>query len=157
MNSSLLCWVGFWGWIFCQEIGWLFDCKMGETYSIVMGWVRPHLSFAILWAALLCVRGSSTNWRSLGIVDGASFPITVTDWSLCFVLLCCYWVCFVCFVVWPVFILIIRPCQINFMFHGSSRVPFSKSQTNVYHVIIVMWWKYNWRGWQFIVWVAKYL
>ena len=38
-----------------------------------MGWVRAHLSFAVLWAVLLCVRGSCTKWRSLGIVDGASF------------------------------------------------------------------------------------
>ena len=46
---------------------------------IIRGWVRARLSFAILRAALLCVRGSRTKWRSLGIVDGASLPITAAD------------------------------------------------------------------------------
>jgi len=45
----------------------------------VTGWVRAHLSFAILKAALFCVHGSQTKWRSLGIVDGASLPIVVVD------------------------------------------------------------------------------
>ena len=41
---------------------------MGETYSVMIGWTRARLSFAVLWAALLCVHGSQTKWRSLGIV-----------------------------------------------------------------------------------------
>ena len=36
-------------------------------------------SFAILRAALLCVRGSRTKWRSLGIIDGASLPIITAN------------------------------------------------------------------------------
>ena len=44
-----------------------------------MGGVRACFSFAILWAALLCVRGSRTKSRSLGIVDGASLPISAAD------------------------------------------------------------------------------
>ena len=50
-----------------------------RPFSVVMGWVRARLSFAVLRAALLCVRGSRTKWRSLGIVDGASLPITAVD------------------------------------------------------------------------------
>ena len=46
---------------------------------MVMGWVRARLSFAILRAALLCVCGSRTKWRSLGIVDGVSLPINAAD------------------------------------------------------------------------------
>ena len=49
-----------------------------RPYS-VMGWVRARLSFVILWAALLCVSGSSTKWRSLGLVDGVCLPITAAD------------------------------------------------------------------------------
>ena len=37
-----------------------------------MGWIRAHLSFAILQDTMICVRGSTVKWRSLGIVDGAS-------------------------------------------------------------------------------------
>ena len=46
---------------------------------MVSGWVRARLSFAILRAALLCVHGSCTKWRSLGIIDGASLPIVSAD------------------------------------------------------------------------------
>ena len=43
------------------------------------------------------------------------------------------------------------------MFHGSSRALFQISNKNVNHVIIFMWCRYSWRGWQFIIWVAKCL
>jgi len=45
--------------------------KWERPYSVVTGWIRGRLSFAILRAALLCVCGICTRWRSLGIVDGA--------------------------------------------------------------------------------------
>jgi len=44
-----------------------------------MGWMRTCLSFVILQATLLCVRGSRTKWRSLGIVDGTSLPLLTFD------------------------------------------------------------------------------
>ena len=53
--------------------------RLERPYSVVMGWVRARLSFAVLWAVVLCVRGSRTKWRSLGIVDGASLPINPVD------------------------------------------------------------------------------
>ena len=46
--------------------------KWERPYSVVMRWIRARLSFAILQAALLCVHGSCTKWRSLRIVNGAS-------------------------------------------------------------------------------------
>ena len=46
---------------------------------MVMGWVRARLSFTIPRATLLCVRGSPTKWRNLGISDGASLPIIAVD------------------------------------------------------------------------------
>ena len=52
---------------------------------MVMGWVRACLFFAILWAALLCVRCSQTKWNSLEVVDDASLPINAADQSFCFV------------------------------------------------------------------------
>ena len=56
-----------------------FAARWETPYSVVMGWVRAHLPFAILRAALFCVRAKRTKWRSLGIVDGASLPITTAD------------------------------------------------------------------------------
>ena len=57
---------------FAKRLGDFLAARWERPNSVVMGWVRARLSFAFLWAALLCVRGSRTKWRSLGIVDGAS-------------------------------------------------------------------------------------
>ena len=64
---------------FVKRLSDFLAARWERPYSIVKGWVRARLSFAILWAALLCVRGSHTKWRSLRIVDGASLPITAAD------------------------------------------------------------------------------
>jgi len=44
-----------------------FSLKWEQPISVVVSWVRACLSFAILRAALLCVHGSHTKWRSLRI------------------------------------------------------------------------------------------
>ena len=64
---------------FVRRLGDFLAAKWERLYSVVMGWVRARLSFAILQAALLCVRGSRTKWRSLGISDGASLPLILVD------------------------------------------------------------------------------
>ena len=64
---------------FIKRLGDFLAARWERPYSVVMGWVRAHVSFAILQAALLCVRGSRTKWRSIGIVDGASLPINAAD------------------------------------------------------------------------------
>ena len=64
---------------FIKRLGDFLAARWERPYSVLMGWVMARLSFAILWAALLCVRGSQTKWRSLGIVDGASLPINAAD------------------------------------------------------------------------------
>ena len=62
-----------------KRLGDFLAAKWERPYSVVLGWVRARLSFAILRAALLCVHGSRTRWRSLGIVDGASLPIAAAE------------------------------------------------------------------------------
>ena len=57
---------------FLKRIGDMLSAKWEMDYGTVMGWVRARLSFAILRATLLCVRGSRTKWRALGLVDGVS-------------------------------------------------------------------------------------
>ena len=47
--------------------------KWERPFSLVINWIRARLSFAILQATLLCVRGLCTKWKCLGITDGASF------------------------------------------------------------------------------------
>jgi len=64
---------------FVKRLNDFLAVKWESPYEVVMGWVRAHLSFAILQATLLCVSGSHTKWRSLGIVDGASLPLLPLD------------------------------------------------------------------------------
>ena len=46
-----------------------------KPYSIVMGWVKVRLQFAILRATNLCLRGSRIKWRSITVWnDGCGMP-----------------------------------------------------------------------------------
>ena len=56
-----------------KRLGDFLAAMWERPYSVVVGWVRAHLSYAILRALPLCVHDSRTKWRSLGIVDGALF------------------------------------------------------------------------------------
>ena len=65
------------GMLGCEAIAvlkWIGDmsAKCEVDYGTLIGWVHARLSFAIFCATLLCVRGSCTKWRALGLVDGAS-------------------------------------------------------------------------------------
>ena len=46
---------------FVKRLGDFLAARWERLYSVVMGWVRARLTFAILQAALLCVRGSQTK------------------------------------------------------------------------------------------------
>jgi len=64
---------------FVKRLSDFLAAKWESPYGVMMGWVQARLSFAILQATLLFVRGSHTKWRSLGIVDGASLPPLIFD------------------------------------------------------------------------------
>ena len=64
---------------FVQRLSDNLSMKWEQPFGVASSWVRAHLSFAILRAALLCVRGSHTKWRSLGIVDVASLPMLTAN------------------------------------------------------------------------------
>ena len=42
----------------------------------MLGWIHARLAFAILRASVLCIRGSRTKWRSLGLEDGAAIDLS---------------------------------------------------------------------------------
>ena len=49
--------------------------KWGKSYGEVMGWLRASLTFAIIRATNVCLRGSRVKWRSaLDMVDGIGLP-----------------------------------------------------------------------------------
>ena len=49
------------------------SAKWGRNYEQIVSWVRTKLSFAVLRATNMCLRGTRTKWRSLGTEDGAPF------------------------------------------------------------------------------------
>ena len=61
--------------VFLKRLGDVVSVKWERSYSEVMGWVRARLSFAILRASILCLRGSRVKWRCLGLEDGASIGL----------------------------------------------------------------------------------
>ena len=62
---------------FMKRLAHGLSSKWERPYARVMGWVRCRMSFAILRATNLCVRGTRTKWRSLGIEDGASLSMAL--------------------------------------------------------------------------------
>ena len=57
---------------FLRRLADSLSAKWEKNYSVVMGYVRERLSFAIIRADLLIVRGSRTKWRSLSLADRAA-------------------------------------------------------------------------------------
>ena len=52
-----------------QQLVWLV-VLVSLLCALVMGWAQVRLSFAVLRATMICVRGSRVKWRSLGVCDG---------------------------------------------------------------------------------------
>ena len=53
-------------------------CRLGEELWRGLGWIEALLSFAIVRATDLCLRGSRVRWRSgTGIDDGAGLPVVM--------------------------------------------------------------------------------
>ena len=46
--------------------------SLDQSFSDVLRWIRLKLAFSLLRAVAVCLRGSHTKWRSLGVEDGAA-------------------------------------------------------------------------------------
>lgn len=51
------------GTTFYKRLADLLSRKQGTPYSVVMGWLRCRLSFAILRSAIMCLRGTRSSFR----------------------------------------------------------------------------------------------
>ena len=50
-----------------------------KSYGKILGWIKARLSFAVIRATDLCLRGSRVHWRSgTGIDDGAGLPTVMS-------------------------------------------------------------------------------
>ena len=61
---------------FLKRLVYCLSARWERSYADIMYWIRARLSFAILRAIILCVQGSRTRWRCLGLEDGASIDFT---------------------------------------------------------------------------------
>ena len=61
---------------FLKRLAYCLSAHWEKSYADIMYWIRARLSFAILRATVLCVRGSRTRWHCLGLEDGASIDFT---------------------------------------------------------------------------------
>ena len=49
-----------------------------RSYGKALGWIKAQLSFAVVRATDLCLRGSHVHWRSgTGIDDGPELPVVM--------------------------------------------------------------------------------
>ena len=46
-------------------------------YSLTMNWVRTKLSFALLRATNLCIRGTRSKWRGVDMEDGSGINSSI--------------------------------------------------------------------------------
>ena len=49
----------------------LFD-TWDRSFSDILRWIRLKLAFSLLCAVAVCLHGSRTKWRSLGVEDGVA-------------------------------------------------------------------------------------
>jgi hypothetical protein len=61
--------------VFITRLADRLSAKWQKSYAETVGWVRTRLTFAIIRATGVCIRGSRTKWRTLGIDDGASLSL----------------------------------------------------------------------------------
>ena len=67
--------------VFVKRIAERLSQKWDTNYSQVLGWIRNYLSFSILRATILCLRGSRTKWRSINIVNASSLTLIMSNWN----------------------------------------------------------------------------
>jgi hypothetical protein len=63
--------------VFISRIADQLSYKWDKPYSHVISWIRARLSLAVIRASDLCIRGSRTRWRCLGVHDGPSLSLSL--------------------------------------------------------------------------------
>ena len=60
---------------FVKRIADRLAVRWHTNYSTITSWVRTRIQFAVLRAAILCLRGSRTKWRTLDMSDGSPLDL----------------------------------------------------------------------------------
>ena len=64
--------------VFVKRLAERLSFKWGHKYNSILGWIRTRLTFSILRATILCLRGSRTKWRPVDLVDGTSLNLIMS-------------------------------------------------------------------------------
>jgi hypothetical protein len=64
--------------VYIKKLADMLSLKWSSNYNHILCWLRTHLSFAILRASILCLRGSRTKWRSVSICDGSPLNLIMS-------------------------------------------------------------------------------
>lgn len=64
---------------FVQHLADQLSYKWNYNYSSLINWVRTRLSFAVIRATILCLRGSRTKWRSVHMFDGSPLNLIMNN------------------------------------------------------------------------------
>ena len=57
---------------FLKHLGRSLSSTWKRHYGEVIRWLQARLAFALVRATNVCIRGSRTKWRSLGLEDGTA-------------------------------------------------------------------------------------
>ena len=68
--------------VFYQRLAELVILKREESYSVIMGWLRCRLSFALLRSAIHCIRGSHSSFGRPVHEDDASLAVAEGELQL---------------------------------------------------------------------------
>ena len=65
--------------LFLRRLAEKLSVRWERGYGEILGWIKARLSFAVIRATDLCLRGSRVQWRpGTGIDDGAGLPDVIT-------------------------------------------------------------------------------
>jgi hypothetical protein len=56
---------------FIKKLADILSCKWSQQYGLTLHWIRTKLSFALIRATNLCIRGSRSRWKGIGTEDGS--------------------------------------------------------------------------------------
>ena len=64
--------------VFIKRLADRLSSNWKYSYPHVLGWVRTRLTFSILRATLLCLRGSHKKWHTIDVTDGTPLSFIVS-------------------------------------------------------------------------------
>ena len=64
--------------VFIKRLADRLSLNWKHSYPHVLGWVRTRLTFSILRATLLCLRGSRKKWHTIDVTDGTPLSLIMS-------------------------------------------------------------------------------